>query len=363
MTNENRSSINFISKKWLKWAFILIVVLIFISAYIPVPYFITSPGSAMELSSLVNVNQGYKESGKLMLTTVSLAPATIPTYLYSKINSYMETIPEIYILNQNESDSDYTKRQIQVMKESQQNAIIAAFHYLKLPITIHNKGVRVMGLIAGLPAEKVLKTGDVIESVDKQPISNLDDLLTFLKGMKAGDVVQIRFQRDNEVMTKEVSLVNLEEKMNGEQNTKKKIGLGFYPYQEREVSPSREVSFHTERIGGPSAGLMFTLEIINQLTPNDLTHGYKIAGTGTITADGVIGQIGGARLKVKAAYEKGAEIFFIPKDIASDDTNQKDAIKSDKDLGNPLKIVPVTNLSEAVQYLMNLEDKKSSKES
>jgi len=110
-------------------------------------------------------------------------------------------------------------------------------------------------------------------------------------------------------------------------------------------------------IGGPSAGLMFSLEIINQMLIDDLTKGYLIAGTGTINSDGEVGQIGSPRLKVKTAAEKGAEIFFVPKDNNEWDNNEKESIQANQDLGNPLIIVPVSNLSEAVEYLRRLTEK------
>lgn len=350
---ENKHKKNYFRTKRFQWIIIVIAILVYISFYIPVPYFITMPGSAIELTPLVDIQNSYKQEGKLMLTTVSLMPARFPTYIYSQFNSYMETIPKEYLINENEDSEDYANRQIKVMKESQDNATIAAFHYLGLPIDINNKGVLVMGLIAGAPSEHLLKIGDLITNIDDHPINSVNDLLNYLKNKKEGEVVQVNFMRSKKMLTENIPLVALTEStLNG---STEKVGIGFYPYQEREVSTSKKVDFHTENIGGPSAGLMFTLQIINKLTPEDLTHGYKIAGTGTIDENGNVGQIGGARLKVKAAYKAGATIFFVPKDVHQEDINQKEAIQSNEDLDNPLTIVPVLNVSDAVNYLKRLK--------
>lgn len=354
MTKQSKHNLFFLKAKKIKWIIAIVILLGYLSFYIPVPYYLTMPGSAMELSSLVEVENGYDSKGEFMMTTVSMMRGTLLSYAYSFFNNYMDSIPEEYILNENEDPEDYSRRQLEVMKESQISSIIAAFDLLNKPVEIKEKGILVLGLIEDLPSSKVLQTGDLIIQVDNIPMTNVTELIDYFKTKKEGDLVQLVFIRDNKRITEVVPLVNLSKELDVEGMPSTKPGIGIYPYQEREVATLEKVKFETENIGGPSAGLMFTLEIINQLTAEDLTKGYKIAGTGTINSDGKVGQIGGARFKVKAAYEKGAKIFFVPKDIKADDTNQKDAEKSNDDLGNPLKIIPVSNIKEAVDYLKTL---------
>jgi len=351
---RRKTSSFFVRTRVFQWTIIILAILIYVSFYIPVPVYITLPGSALELDEMLEVSGGYREKGDFMLTTVTMIPGNLPYYLYAQLTSYAEVIPEEAVLTEEEEPEDYNKRQLKVMKQSQDNAVIAAFQYLKLPIEIKEQGILVMGLIPGFPGEKVLEIGDLITEVDQIPMKKVEDLLHYLEKKQVGEKVQVVFMRGNKSFTEEISLADL-----NEEEQSKKAGIGFYPFNEREVIPSKEVVFHTEEIGGPSAGLMFTLEMINQLTPTDLTNGYKIAGTGTMDSDGSVGQIGGARLKVKAAYKKGAEIFFVPKDIHADDVNQKEAEKANAELGNPLKIVPVSNLNEAMEFLQQLPEKKA----
>lgn len=110
-------------------------------------------------------------------------------------------------------------------------------------------------------------------------------------------------------------------------------------------------------IGGPSAGLMFSLEVYNQSVQGDLTKGYEIAGTGTIDMDGNVGQIGGIREKITAVNKAGMDIFFCPADINATDTNEKDVLDEAKKHGYTVKIVPVKTLQEAINYLEKLPPK------
>lgn len=139
-------------------------------------------------------------------------------------------------------------------------------------------------------------------------------------------------------------------------NKEKRIGLGFLPMDRlQSLRSNPKVDFKTNNIGGPSAGLMFTLEILNQLTPRDLTKGYEIAGTGTMSPTGEVGQIGGIQHKIAAAMKKNVSIFFTPKDIYEGDDNEAEAKKTAKELGANMKIVPVATLQEALDYLNKLK--------
>ncbi len=122
----------------------------------------------------------------------------------------------------------------------------------------------------------------------------------------------------------------------------------------------------TEDIGGPSAGLMFTLEILNQLLDENLTKGYAIAGTGEMLIDGSVGRIGGIDYKVIAADRDGIEIFFAPDDEITAqmkakypelESNYTTAVKTAKDIGTKMKIVPVKTVDDAIAYLKQLQPK------
>lgn len=134
-----------------------------------------------------------------------------------------------------------------------------------------------------------------------------------------------------------------------------------------EVKSPENVKFKLDGVGGPSAGLMFTLAIYDQVSGQDLKAGRKIAGTGTIEKDGSVGDIGGAYLKVKSAADSGADIFFVPnnpvtKKMKKADpdakTNYQEAKEAAKKLGTKMKIVPVKTAQEAIDYLKKLNKKR-----
>lgn len=356
MAKMKQRYLNKIKSKKYQWVIAITAVLTYIILYIPVPYFIAAPGQAIELDTIIEVEDGTKESGELMLTSVSMYGASVLTVIYSKFNSYMELIPKELILDEDEGQDDYSKRQLQVMDESQEEAIIAAYSYLDLPIDIKNNGVLVMGILPNTPSEDVLEIGDLIISVDDRKITNLEDMLSYFNYKNEHEIVKINYIREKKEYTDEIPLVNLNSG-NKQDTGKNRVGLGIYPFEDRVVSTSKVIEFKTNDIGGPSAGLMFTLEIINQISEEDLTKGYKIAGTGTIDVEGNVGQIGSPRLKVKTAYDKGAEIFFVPEDIEEFDTNELEAKQANKNLKNQMKIVPVSTINEAIEYLKQLPEK------
>lgn len=331
---------------------VVIVILMYVLFYFPVPYYIIMPGSAIELDTLIKVEDGYQEQGEFMLTSVSMRKGNLISIISSKFDSFSELIPQELIIEENEDQDDFTNRQIQVMDQSQNDAIIAALTYLKLPVDIENNGILVMGILANTPSKKILEIGDLIVKVDGESISSIDDIIGYFDNKKENELVKIDFIRDGKKRSEEIPLVTINSE--GQDN---KVGLGIYLVENRVVSSEKNVEFIMSDIGGPSAGLMFSLEIINQLLVEDLTKGYIIAGTGTINNDGEVGQIGSPRLKIKTAATEGAEIFFIPKDINEDDSNEKESVIANKDLGSPMDIVPVANLSEAVEYLNKLTKK------
>jgi Lon-like protease len=123
---------------------------------------------------------------------------------------------------------------------------------------------------------------------------------------------------------------------------------------DKEIIVDPKVSVKTDEIGGPSAGLMFSLEIFDQLMDEDFTKGYKIAGTGTIDSKGAVGPIGGIDQKIVAADKAGAEIFFAPNEKGTSDSNYKLAVKTASQIGSKMKIVPVDLIDDAINYLQKL---------
>src|SRR5699024_3495420 len=146
-------------------------------------------------------------------------------------------------------------------------------------VNIAYEGVYIIGVTEGLPADGILEMGERITSTDHLKIKQADDLMDYIKTKQASDTITIHLERAYEQYTKEITVEELEEPV-GE------VSLGITLVTDRKVTVDPEVHFSSGNIGGPSAGLMFSLEIYDQLTEEDLTKGYQIAGSGEIDYEG-----------------------------------------------------------------------------
>jgi PDZ domain-containing protein len=210
--------------------------------------------------------------------------------------------------------------------DSQASAEGAALLYMKLPTV-----VVVEDLPPGdSPARGLVQVGDVIRAVGGTPVTTPDELRAALATTRPGQRVVLNIQRgDDSPRDIEIVLGSAE----GVQNGMVGIIPGARPADRNEISIS------LGDVGGPSAGLMFTLAIVDKLTPGELTSGRFIAGTGTITSTGLVGRIEGIRYKMLAAREAGATAFLVPADnceVAS--ANAPDG----------LQLAKVSTLQEAV---------------
>lgn len=333
---------------------------------VPLPYYIYKPGSAEEIKPMVVLHEGAAgasdEKGTFMLTTVRAENARIATYLIAMVHPYHEVGLKEAAYQPGESQNEYTQRQVYVMKSSQSDAIQAAYLHAKIPYKISGDGVMVLRFVEGTLAADVLKSGDTIVKLDDTPITSTSELQERLSKNKPGDTVTITYLRGDKTLTSELKLSSLKD--NDGKDTGR-VGLGILnPADLQSIKPedpNMEVNVNVGAIGGPSAGLMFSLEIFNQLVQEDITKGYRIAGTGTITPKGQVGAIGGIQHKIVAADREGAEIFFAPADYTTESgaryTNYSDAVKRAKQIGTKMKIVPVSTMDDALTYLATLSAK------
>ncbi|WP_103105896.1 SepM family pheromone-processing serine protease [Brevibacillus reuszeri] len=341
------------SRRGFSWTLALISVLLGLSFFIPTNYYVTRPGSAIELGPMIEVEGGKKdETGSFMLTTVRMGEANLAWYVYAQVASDAELMPKELVVSKGENSEDFVRREQAVMDNSQKIAEAVAFRLAGYDVKVEKQGVWVMGTLEGLPAKQVLKIGDVITSVDGVRTAEAKDLLQALAKKSAGDKVEITYIRDGQEAKTMLTLVPLPES--------KAVGIGVRPDNKQNISIPKTVAIASQGIGGPSAGLMMTLEIYDQLnTSLDLTKGYKIAGTGTISLDGTVGRIGGINHKVIAADKAGAEIFFAPQDTPDANSNYEEALATAKRIKTNMKVVPVKTVGDAVTYLNGQKPKNS----
>lgn len=337
-------------KKFYTWVTILLALVLIGGMFYSLPYYVSKPGMAKELGPIITVEGGDKDEGNFMLTTVRMGRANIYSYLEAKLRKYEELYPLDMILYEKETEEEYNARQLHMMSGSKLNAIEVAYRKAGLPIQYNYKGIYVVQVVPGMPAEGKIHAGDRIFKVDGQEFSSSEKFIEYVGKKQAGDTVTLTYARNKKISEVTLGLQTFKEDPT-------KIGIGISLVDDKEIIVSPKVKVKTDEIGGPSAGFMFSLEIYNQLIEEDLTKGYQIAGTGTIDEKGNVGPIGGIEQKIVAADNAGAEIFLAPNEKGTKDSNYHDAVKTAKDIDTKMKIIPVDTFEEAVQYLEKLPKK------
>ncbi|MEN2766556.1 SepM family pheromone-processing serine protease [Ornithinibacillus xuwenensis] len=323
---------------------IAIIIAFFLSTY-DLPYYIQKPGGADALNPIVQVDNGDDSEGDFHLVTVRGGQATPIQYALAKILPHHDVLPLDQVRPEGISDDEYFQAQLHMMESSQEASTVVAYTAANEDISIDYNGVYVVSVVDGMPADGILKMGDRIIGIDDTEISESDDLISYIDSKKAGNTVRLTIVRNEEELEKEVTLEAFE-------GTDNKIGIGIQLVTDRDVSVSPEITFASGSIGGPSAGLMFSLEIYDQLTEGDLTKGHQIAGTGEIDYNGNVGRIGGIDKKIVAADREGIEVFFAPNEGGrGGDSNYEVAKKKAEEIGTDMVIVPVDTFEDALHYL------------
>jgi Lon-like protease len=329
---------------------IVITLIMIAGIFLSLPYYVSKPGMAKELAPIIQVENGEVGKGSFMLTTVRMGRANIYSYIEAKLFNYVELYPVEEILRETETQDEYNARQLHMMAGSKLNAIEVAYKKAGYPVKYEYKGVYVVQIVPDMPAEGKLLPGDRIIKVDEEKFASSETFIEYVGRKKSGDQLKLTIRRNEKTKTVIVPVKPFKEDPN-------KVGIGITLVDDKEVIVSPKVMVKTDEIGGPSAGLMFSLEIYDQLMDEDFTKGYKIAGTGTIDSEGTVGPIGGIDQKIVAADKAGAEIFFAPNEKGSKDSNYNLAVKTAREINSKIKIVPVDVIDDAINYLKKLKMK------
>lgn len=336
----------------------VVMVLVYVLNFMPTPYVIYKPGLAEDVGPMVMVEHAdVAEDSVMMLTTVRQMYPNWVTYAAARFIPNWEVFRKSDIFREGETRKDYVERQQIIMLSSQSNAIRAAYHVTNIPYSLSYEGVTIMRTIAGMPASGKLLPGDRILEIDGNAIHTSEDVYVLLADKIIGDPVQLKVERKEETLLIETVIGDfsaLDSATAEEKAAGPRAGLGIQPadlIQVKADDPSRQVEIVVEDIGGPSAGLMFALEIVDQLTEGDLTRGYRIAGTGEIYPDGTVAAIGGIQHKIAAADREQAEIFFVP------EHNAQAAKEKAEHMGSPMKVVSVRTIQDALDFLDALQPK------
>ncbi|GAB2543073.1 SepM family pheromone-processing serine protease [Gracilibacillus alcaliphilus] len=326
--------------------FVALIAVFFLFSY-RLPFYIHQPGHADPLNPIVEVDGGHESEGEMYLVTIQGGRATPFTYLTAQFRKYFDVLPINEVVPEDMTDAEYHELQLMMMESSQEASMVVAYEAAGETIDIEYKGVYVVSVVEGMPADGILQSGDEIIEIDGKEINESEDLIDYVTSKTAGDAVRLTIERDEQTMEEEIALAELED-LDGQP------GIGIQLVTNRQVTVSPDLTFSSGSIGGPSAGLMFSLEIYDQLTTEDITKGYQIAGTGEVDYQGNVGRIGGVDKKVIAADRTGCDIFFAPNEGGREGSNYQVAKETAEDIGTDMEIVPVDTFEEALEYLAGL---------
>jgi len=320
--------------------------------FTPAPYAVQSPGPTIDSLgdyrdiTLIDVNGAPTypdDEGELLITTVVAAggpgyPVNVPQAIEAWASPKATVVPKeaLYPPDVSREEMDATAQQ--QMSRSQHDATIMALDQLGIDVPVQ---VSVAGVDLESGAYGLLEEGDRIEAVatpqdGRIAIEIYPDLASTLANTPPGTTVSVYFERDGE--TREVSFDTLDDGYGGSM-----LGIFLDP----EFDMPFDVDIELEKVGGPSAGTMFALGIMDLLTPEPLVGDHVVAGTGTINLNGRIGPIGGIKQKMFGAHRDGAEFFLAPAENCSE-------VRGNVPRG--LHVVRVDTLDDAVEAVGHIRD-------
>ena len=329
---------------------VLLAALIGTAAFLPVPYVTMSPGPTVDVLAKFDGDQvieveghrTYETEGDLRLTTVSVTSPNVDINLLEALSAWFDGTRAVYprdVIYPPEQSVDDVRRESSVqMVSSQDTAIAVAMHELGLQLPLLTE---VLGVSKGSPADGKLEPRDYLLEVNGVKIDNVDKVSQAIQQTGVGETATFVVRRDGERksvdVTAEAAPDDAERAVVGVE-----IGTGYdFPF---------DVKVHIdEDIGGPSAGLIFSLAVYDTLTPGSLTGGNDVAGTGSIDGNGNVGPIGGIQQKIVAAADAGAKLFLVPA------ANCAAALGADVREGE-IELVRTATMHEAVQSLEKYAD-------
>jgi PDZ domain-containing protein len=328
-------------------SFVVVAVLALVGGFVKVPYVSIGPGPTYNtLGSVdgqivieVNGTKTYKTSGQLRMTTVSINDeVTLFDALGKWVSGRYALAPRDEYFAPGQTQEDLERENTKMFQDSQSSAETAALRLLDNPVKVIAQEIT-----RDAPADKVLQPGDRLWEVNGQPINVQEDVRKALQGTKPGQTVSITFQHENEA--KKTVDVKLGKASDFGSDNRQEGFLGLAPADRADVK--FETTIHLEDVGGPSAGLIFALAIVDTLTSGEMEDGRTIAGTGAIDVKGNVQPIGGIPFKLIAAHEDGATTFLVPADNCAE-------AKSNAPDG--MDLVKVETLAGAVEALKDLDE-------
>lgn len=275
-------------------------------------------------------------AGNLNMTTVSVRTnMTLAQALGRWLFTDDTLVPIEQVFPPGQSEEEVQERNAAAFSSSESNATLSAMNYLKRPVE-----PMVMDVSENSAAQGLIHINDVVKKVDGVDVTLPGELAEEVQKHAPGDKVTLTVERQKRTKEIEVELQNKPELLRNRGESGDVAFLGVTTVA--QPADGLRVNYNLTNIGGPSAGLMFSLAVVDKLSPGELTGGQFIAGTGTIEADGAVGPIGGITHKIQAAEDAGAKVFLVPAD------NCSEALTVDRE---GIDLIKVDSLEDAISDL------------
>ncbi|HEU5472548.1 MAG TPA: PDZ domain-containing protein [Actinophytocola sp.] len=327
-------------------SFVIFGVLGLVGSFVQVPYVALGPGPTYDtLGEIDDVQivqvegeQTFPTSGQLRMTTVSVDDhVTLFGAAALWASGRYALAPRDEYIRPGETEEQVEQENKKLFQDSQSNAEVAALRYLGYPVK-----VLVAEVTAKTPADGVIAPGDRLLEVNGKKIEVQEDVRASLQGTTPGQRVSVTFQHEDEEPKTEAVTLGRASDFNPEDQRAEGF-MGLSPIDRADVDFTTTI--HLQDVGGPSAGLIFALAIVDRLTPGELEAGRVVAGTGEIDVKGNVAPIGGIPFKMVAAREAGANTFLVP---------AANCAEANEKVPDGLRLVRVETLSGAVRALDDL---------
>ncbi|MGH9043247.1 MAG: PDZ domain-containing protein [Acidimicrobiales bacterium] len=341
---------------------VVVLVAVVAASQVNLDYYVLSPGDAQAVGPKIAVPRAlaHRTIGPILLTDVFVSRVTALGYLFDHLSSGDQLVPASAVLGVGIPGSELAAQGYLEMAQAKAAAKTAALRKLGYKVAESDRGAVIEAVTSSAPAFGKLAVGDVVTALDGTAVTTVCDLVVGLSSLMPGSmarlgVQQVHFARDGgEVAGRSVTVsVRLGEKPKGLAAAqsgcpKDRPGGGFLGVaastQQDFTYPFR-VTIDTGGIGGPSAGLALTLGLLDTLSAGELTGGARVAATGTIDPEGLVGDVGGVPQKTVAVERAGANVFLVPKDEVTQARGKATA---------SLHVYGVTSLNEAIGVLKRL---------
>ncbi len=325
-----------------RWAIALVVLSLVLAVagvtarYVQLPYDTLAPGSARSVNAAIEIkgHPSYPPQGTLFYTTVSVRERVNPyEALAGWLDPAVEVVPEVKVRG-NVPPEEFQRMNVEAMADSKTTAQVLALR--ELGITDLGVGAEVVDVEPGLPASSVLEAKDVIVAIDGKPVMSSSDAVTAIRARAPGDTLRLQYRRGDGPP------VDAEAVLRAGEEGRPLLGVRLTT----KIQLPFEINIDSGRVVGPSAGLAYALELLDLLTPGELTGGSSVAATGELLADGSIGPVGGVAQKAVTVRRAGIKVFLVPKE------NEAEARAH---AGGGLQIRGVANFDEALEALGSLD--------